>query len=610
MVESKINPFVDKEASDQLEVSLSRRRVSLFASVPAFSQLPFNLLRQMEKNLKEQDFRADDLVVSEGEKGDRLYLILEGRAEVSIQTPTGSSVVAHLEEGEIFGEVALLTPAHKRTATVTAVTALRTLTLEDRVFQTLLKDYPQSRGVLEKVAQQLIALNFLKLASPFSGLESTRLERLASRLKKTQFDAGEVIFREGEEADSCFMVRSGKVEVFRKEENTERQVTILEAGSLFGESALLSGSPRNATIRALETTELFSLARADLMDVLQADAQVAAGLFELLSLRDRPQQASGITCHQSASQDGTPLLILRDEKRGTYYRLSQHGHFLWEQLDGRNNLKDITLKFFKTHGVFAPHLVAETVAGLVAGGFAGSRAASAVRTFALTRRSGVVFLLDRCRRVFEWRFIWRGVDPFVSRLYEGGIRILLSWPVQFLFAIGAAYGLGLFLRSGKEIQAALHFLIESPVPFFFLIPAFLLGILFHESGHAFATKAFGRKVLSAGFGWYWLGPIFYVDTSDMWLESKRRRIVVNLAGVYADLVSAGIASILAAFLPDPVSKIVLLYTLLFYGSVVVNLIPLMEYDGYYALSDFLDEPNLRAKVLRWILRRPKTPGIP
>jgi putative peptide zinc metalloprotease protein len=137
----------------------------------------------------------------------------------------------------------------------------------------------------------------------------------------------------------------------------------------------------------------------------------------------------------------------------------------------------------------------------------------------------------------------------------------------------------------------------------FWIPATLVALLVHEAGHAFTTKHFGREVPRVGIGWYWFGPVAYVDTSDMWLEGRWPRIAVSLAGPYTNLVIGSLASIAAWFVPNAVLSAVLWeFALLSYLGVLLNLNPLMEFDGYYVLSDFLEKPNLRPRALAWLGR--------
>lgn len=132
----------------------------------------------------------------------------------------------------------------------------------------------------------------------------------------------------------------------------------------------------------------------------------------------------------------------------------------------------------------------------------------------------------------------------------------------------------------------------------FWIPDLFVSIVIHEAGHALTTKHYGREVPRVGVGWYWFGPMAWVDTSDMWLEGRWPRIAVSLAGPYAELALGSVAALAAWLAPDPVLSAALWqFALLSYVSVLVNFDPLMEFDGYYVLIDLLDKPNLRPRSL-------------
>jgi putative peptide zinc metalloprotease protein len=126
-------------------------------------------------------------------------------------------------------------------------------------------------------------------------------------------------------------------------------------------------------------------------------------------------------------------------------------------------------------------------------------------------------------------------------------------------------------------------------------------VFLHEAAHAFTVKAFGRQVNRGGVGWYWFGPMAFVDTSDMWLGSRRERILVSLAGPYADMVLAGTVSLAALVVSSNfVAALLWSFALPLYLRVVANLNPLLEFDGYHVLSDLLDRPNLRAQSMAWL----------
>ena len=125
--------------------------------------------------------------------------------------------------------------------------------------------------------------------------------------------------------------------------------------------------------------------------------------------------------------------------------------------------------------------------------------------------------------------------------------------------------------------------------------------MLHEAGHGFTTKHCGREVLGIGLGWYWFGPIMYVDTSDMWLAERWPRIAVSLAGGYTNLLLAAIATAIAWLTSNANwARGCWLFAMVSYLLVLFNLNPLLEYDGYFVLCDLLDRPNLRSHCLGWL----------
>jgi putative peptide zinc metalloprotease protein len=97
----------------------------------------------------------------------------------------------------------------------------------------------------------------------FAGMSEAEFARLAREFKSRRFERGESIVREGDPGDSFHVVRLGRVEVLKQGRAGAHSLNQLGRGQYFGEAALLSGAPRNATIRALTPVETLSLSRAD-----------------------------------------------------------------------------------------------------------------------------------------------------------------------------------------------------------------------------------------------------------------------------------------------------------------------------------------------------------
>ena len=360
---------VKEPRSEDMSVS-PERRLELLAGVPAFSHLPDPVLEDLASSLTEERFRPADRVVVEGDTDDRLYLIVEGRAEASTIGPSGIVPLATLGPGELFGELSLLEAGSSRQATVTAVEPLLLLSLRATDFRLALNAHPEGRAAFEKLADDLLVTKLLKQASPFSTLDGERLRRLAARLERLEVSTGETIIRQGEAGEECYVLRSGRVEVLTSgAQGDERILATLDPGSLFGEAALLTDGLRNATVRALKPSTLLVLRRTDLLEVLGEDRQTRERMLELVRMRDRPRRVRGIEVHHRTTITGETITTLKDARRDTNHRLSPAGWFVWQRLDGEHTLRDLTSEYMATHEASASHAVVEAVVGLVAAGF-------------------------------------------------------------------------------------------------------------------------------------------------------------------------------------------------------------------------------------------------
>ena len=143
-----------------------------------------------------------------------------------------------------------------------------------------------------------------------------------------------------------------------------------------------------------------------------------------------------------------------------------------------------------------------------------------------------------------------------------------------------------------------------------LVPSLLFIKLIHEFGHGLSAKYFGSEVHEMGILVLVFAPFFYCDVSDAWMiPEKRKRLWITAAGIVVEVVLAGLATYIWAFtMPKTVINqfalnIMLaasLNTLLFNGN------PLLRFDGYYFLMDWVEIPNLKQKgtgYLWYLLQR-------
>ena len=132
--------------------------------------------------------------------------------------------------------------------------------------------------------------------------------------------------------------------------------------------------------------------------------------------------------------------------------------------------------------------------------------------------------------------------------------------------------------------------------------------ILHELGHAYTATRYGCRVPAMGVAFLVMMPVLYTDTTGAWrIRSRRKRLMVDCAGMMTELMIASIATMAWVFLPDgPVRSVAfVLATTSWAMSLLVNVNPFMRFDGYYVLADATNTPNLQPRAFalgRWKLR--------
>jgi Coenzyme PQQ synthesis protein D (PqqD) len=301
--------------------------------------------------------------------------------------------------------------------------------------------------------------------------------------------------------------------------------------------------------------------------------------------------------------------VLKHRGRRTYHQVSAGSAFVWNQCDGSRTVADVARDVAAMGGPKDRRRVLNVICQLGHRGFLDGIPRNDPSAAETEKGSGFASV---CRRILTVRVTIREPDKLIAWLYRHGGFLLFTRPIKLLLAAIICGGFVAFaaLRASTTIPAD-----QLSRSWLWVLPFLLYGCTFlHETSHALAVKYFGREVIGVGFGWFWLGPMFFVDTSDMWLGTRRERILVSLAGSLSDLTVAGAITLTACFMGPLLATAALTVSGILYLLVLRNLSPLLEYDGYYALSDLLHRPNLRRQSLRWIVNefrigRTKWPDI-
>jgi CRP/FNR family transcriptional regulator len=130
-------------------------------------------------------------------------------------------------------------------------------------------------------------VRLLKRVPVFDGLTPGEVEELAKVAVPRTYEAGQVVFREGDQGDTCFVVRSGAIKISREHGGRTIALAELRVGDMFGELSMFGGEVRSATAAALEDTAAIALLAGDVRRLLAGNPEIALKMLETMANRVR-----------------------------------------------------------------------------------------------------------------------------------------------------------------------------------------------------------------------------------------------------------------------------------------------------------------------------------
>ena len=217
--------------------------------VRALSTLTQDQLVEISRTIQPQIFPPNSAIIRQGEKGDKFYILLNGKADVYIHKPGGSEIqVSQLKPGQYFGEMALL-GGGVRSATVKASQdgPASVVALDEKAFNSLIDD---SRSLREELMGLVERRNTYHQLQTLSSLDEHILNSILKDKEPVIYKEGHEIIKQGDVGDTFYLLLDGQVDVLVKDERGgEVLVNQISRGSFFGEMALMGNKRRNATVR-------------------------------------------------------------------------------------------------------------------------------------------------------------------------------------------------------------------------------------------------------------------------------------------------------------------------------------------------------------------------
>ncbi len=300
-------------------------------ALPVFANVSGTFLALNQGAVVKRHFRRGEVICREGEFGSTAFYILDGQARVSLASPIAhvkteggsrgffsrltsllaarkedrreeeanrrsipidapvdlayDNPVATLGAGDLFGEMTCMN-FYPRSATVSAETDCTVLEMLRNVLDILQRN-KTFRARMEETYRRRALDSHLRNVQLFASLTPDFLDRLRERVELVRFSPGQTICRQGDPADSFYLVRLGFVKVSENYPGGELVLAYLSRGDYFGEIGLLGGGARTATCMALDHVELVRIRGEEFAEMVERFPGVRSGLEQ--AARERQQ---------------------------------------------------------------------------------------------------------------------------------------------------------------------------------------------------------------------------------------------------------------------------------------------------------------------------------
>jgi putative peptide zinc metalloprotease protein len=302
--------------------------------------------------------------------------------------------------------------------------------------------------------------------------------------------------------------------------------------------------------------------------------------------------------------------VIKDPVGLKYHRLHAEQYCVLGLLDGSRNLEQIREELLRIHPTI--HVTLSDVQRLLTD----LHEKGLLQTLRFGQGSALLKHHQKERRQRIWNAVRNvlylrlpGWDPerTLAWLHDYVAWLFHPWAVAVCLTLVLS-SLALVFTEFEEFHRRLpefHQFFAWPNLIFLWLTVSATKIL-HEFGHGTSCKHFGGECHQMGLMLLVFSPALYCDVSDAWMmRNKWHRIIIGAAGMYVETILSAIAIFVwwntnAGLLHYLCLNVFFVSTV---STVIFNANPLMRYDGYFMLADFLEIPNLRPKADKMVTER-------
>ncbi|KPA17423.1 peptidase, M50 family [Candidatus Magnetomorum sp. HK-1] len=315
-----------------------------------------------------------------------------------------------------------------------------------------------------------------------------------------------------------------------------------------------------------------------------------------------PLRSDLIIRKQSIAHQNSYIAIIKDPVKKKYFRFEEEEYFVLSQFDNKKTAQEIAELYNRQ---FYDNLTGTDIEEFVSSIRSNDlleKDLSELNTFlyeqlkeerkSKIRQAKGSALYFRVPLIDPDVFFFK-VMPYIKWFWAKPCIMIMNF-----FMISAVIVL---INNSADVKVGMahifDFSSQSVFQLFVLWATVMSVIAIHELGHGLTCRRFGGECHEIGFLFMFFNPCMYANVNDAWLfENKRHQLYVTFAGCFIEFLVGSIAVYVwvltqkGAFINMLAFKVIVVC---FFSAIFMNFNPLMKFDGYFALSDYLEMPNLR-----------------
>jgi putative peptide zinc metalloprotease protein len=206
---------------------------------------------------------------------------------------------------------------------------------------------------------------------------------------------------------------------------------------------------------------------------------------------------------------------------------------------------------------------------------------------------GIPRTLPRANPLFSLRARFTLLPEHVANLIGVVLRPLFRWPV-LVAVVTSMLAVDYWLFFVHGLGGGIEQVLRNPVDLLVVLGLSLVSALVHECGHATGCRYGGARPGVIGVGIYLVWPSFFTNVTDSYRLSRVGRLRTDLGGLYFNVV---FMLALTGIYVATSAQILLLVIAITHLEMLDQLLPIVRFDGYFILSDFIGVPDLFARVI-------------